>query len=86
MSNNASFEDGQNASIAIQTLIIKLIEGGMDARSIALMATSIGSSMLMDHYGKNDGLEIGNELMLKASKGELPTFPALKAINQNIKE
>ena len=86
MNDAASFEDGHNASVAIQTLIVKLIGDGLDARSIALMTTSIGASMLMDHYGKNDGLEICNELMLKASNGELPTFPALKAVNQNIRE
>jgi len=86
MEESASIEDGQRASVAIQTLIMKLLEQGLDPRSIALMSCSIGSAMLIDHYGPVDGAEICTELTEKAKEGQLPTFPALKATNENSKK
>lgn len=86
MSDDANFEDGHQASVEIQSLIISLLEQGMDPRSIALMSYSIGASMIIEHYGKTDGGDICAQLTRRAIEGDLPTFPALKAANQNIKD
>lgn len=84
--SNANFEDGKRASIALQTSIIDLLENGADPRSIALVTTSIGVAMLKDHYGADDSYEITLGLLGRAKDGELATYPALKAANQNIED
>ena len=81
----ANFEDGQRASVALQTVIIELLNDGLDPRSAGLMASSIGIAMLMDHFGKEAGLEICQGLVQKGINGELATYPALRAANQNVK-
>lgn len=83
MVNSANFSDGQKASVKLQETIIELLKSGMDPKSIGLMSCSIGSAMLVDHYGKADGKFICDELANKAVSGELATYPALKAANQN---
>jgi len=81
----ANFEDGQRASVALQTAIMDLLEDGIDPRSASLMASSIGIAMLMDHFGKEAGLEICQGLVQKAVNGELATYPGLRVANQNVK-
>ena len=80
----ANFEDGKRASVALQTLIVELLNSGADARAIALVTTSIGLSMLRDHYGPEDSDEIACGLVERARQGALTTYPALRAANQNI--
>ena len=80
---NANFEDGKRASVALQTSIIDLLKSGADPRSIALVTTSIGVTMLKDHYGVEDSYDITVGLLNKARDGSLATYPALKAANQN---
>jgi len=81
----ANFEDGQKASVALQTAIMGLLNDGLDPRSVGLMASSIGIAMLMDHFGKEAGHEICQGLVQKSMNGELATYPALRAANQNVK-
>ncbi len=82
--NEANFEDGKQASVAIQSRIIELLNSGTDPRAIALVTTSIGLAMLHQHYGSADSAEIGLGLLERAKEGSLQTYPALSAANQNI--
>ena len=82
--SDVNFEDGQEASVAIQRTILELLGKGLCPRSISLATLTVGASMLVDHYGKQNGGEIGNGLLQKALGGELALNPALRAANQNI--
>jgi len=82
--SKANFEDGMNASVAIQNTIMGLMREGLDPRSISLVTASIGAAMLIEHYGPTNGPEISKGLLEKAVNGELETYPALKTANQNI--
>jgi len=82
--SNANFEDGMNASVAIQKTIVRLMREGLDPRSISLVTASIGAAMLVEHYGRTNGPEISKGLVEKAVAGELETYPALKTANQNV--
>ncbi len=84
--NEANFEDGKKASVAIQTRIVELLNSGTDPRAVALVTTSIGLAMLRQHYSSEDSAEIGLGLLERAKEGSLETSPALSAANQNIRK
>ena len=84
--SDANFEDGQRASVAVQTTIFELLDQDLDPCSISLATTSIGAAMLINHYGKINGIEIVIGLLQYAIDGKLEINLALKVANQNAKD
>ena len=79
----ADFGDGKKTSTELQSLIMLLLDEGLDPRAIALATCSIGTAMLMHHYGKENGQEVCAGLMREAVAGNLPLYPALNRANRN---
>ncbi len=81
----SDIKSGTRAATAVSEKILELIDEGIDPASISIAVSGLGLAMLIQHYGKINGGEIGNGLIEKAKSGELQLFPALKAANINTK-
>ncbi len=78
-----NFDDGKTAAIELQTLIIRLLDEGLDPRSVGLAACSVGVAMMIRHYGQQSGQELCIGLLREAAEGKMPLYPALNTSNRN---
>ncbi len=85
MSGKADVEAGTQASTEIQTLIVRLLEQGIDAKAIAIATCGIGAAMVVHHFGEG-GEEIGHGLIDSAKRGDLDVYSALTVANTNKKK
>lgn len=76
-------DDGTQASVELQTLIMKMLEKGLDPASTGLAACSIGTTMLVEHFGEEIGKDVVERLLNEAIQGNLKLYPGLKSANSN---
>jgi len=79
----ANFGDGITASTKFQILIMSMLDEGLDPGTIGLATCSIGTAMLIGHYGEEKGRELCVGLVREAVAGKLPLYSALKTANRN---
>ena len=81
--SNANFDDGKTASTKMQVFIMSLLDEGLDPGTIGLVTCSIGTAMMIQHYGEKKSQELCAGLMREAVAGNLPVYSALNTANRN---